>query len=141
VSYQTLDVPGAVNTFWAGGINDSGQVTLQWNTGTGSAQSSVYDGSTYTTLEVPGATSTFAGAINNAGTVALWSEASQINGAVGFLKNGKYYYAPVAIPNAVGNTSYSYGINNHSVVVGSYESSKTFQVLGFLAKPGVARQK
>lgn len=137
-SYQTLDVPGAEYTFWAGGINDSGEVTLQWyDAATKSTQSSVYDGSTYTTIDVgQAAINTFAYAINNKGLIAInWQDDNLITYATVRVQGprGGYLYPSIEDPNESEFSTYCYGVNNKSEVVGRYTSSKA--ILGFAAAP------
>jgi probable HAF family extracellular repeat protein len=110
--YTTIDVLGAYFTR-AEGINNLGQVTLQWDDSTGE-HSSIFDGTTYTGIDVSGAEYTEASAINNFGdVVATWGDANGVrHGAI--YHAGQYH--SFQMPGGT-NTS-AFGINDQDVVVG-----------------------
>lgn len=114
-SYQTIDEPGAVVTAgW--GINDAGEITLQWDTEAGGG-TSIYNGTTYTTLSVSGAAYTYAYGLNNLGTVAItWTDFLGNENCDLALANGKYISANDPAAN---KGTYCYDVNDHSEFVGS----------------------
>jgi hypothetical protein len=72
-----------------------------------------------TTIDVPGATNTQAWDIDNNGDVVYqWSDAKGTHGAL--RQQGKYY--KFDDPHGVG-TTYGFGINDNSQIVGSYVAS------------------
>lgn len=136
-SYQTLDVPGADYTNWAGGINDVGQVTLQWTGADSSTQSSVYNGSKYTQIRINGAQDVSAYGINKKGNVAVvWLEQSTglYQAALRIQRGSGYAYPLIEDPlQTETDSTAAYGVNNNGVVVGSYIGSTGD--LGFVASP------
>jgi hypothetical protein len=50
--YTSLDVPNATTTV-ARGINNSGQIVLQWSDSSGLSQAALYNGKTYKKINVP----------------------------------------------------------------------------------------
>jgi probable HAF family extracellular repeat protein len=125
--FTTQDVPGATATL-GGDINNAGLATEVWIDPEGSAESSLFDGSTYTTIDVPGAEDSSASAIDSAGDVVYsWEDAS--DNYHGSLRH-RGMYANIDEPN--GTRTFVYGINDHRMIVGTYNTSNGAS-LGFAA--------
>lgn len=135
-TYQTLSVPGASNTSSGGGINDSDQVTLQWEGSNGSFQSSIYDGTNYTQIVVAGTQDVYAYGINNAGTIVLlWQdeESQLLQAGLRVQTNGGYKYPLIEDPlQKTIDSTRAYGISNTGLVVGYYGGPTG--ALGFAAR-------
>jgi hypothetical protein len=100
----------------SGKYNNQGTIVLYWENSNNAFESSLYNGSTYTTIDVPRATNTQAWDIDNNGDVVYqWSDAKGTHGAL--RQQGKYY--KFDDQHGVG-TTYGFGINDHSQIVGSY---------------------
>lgn len=117
----------------ATGINDQGQIVLWAVNGLfGTGTSYLYDIKTkqYTTIDVPEASQgSYAQDIDNAGDVTYqWVDSSSVShGAL--LHAGNYY--TFDYPNSVWD--YGSGINDHNVIVGSYETVSNGPFSGFEA--------
>lgn len=139
-TYQTLDVPDAEYTLWAGGINDNGEVTLQWQpTSSMTTQSSVYNGSSYTQIEITGSEDVYAHGINNNGDIALvWldQDTQLYVAALRVPRSSGYVYPFIEDPaQSEADSTQAYGVDNYNVVVGRYIGSGTTGYLGFAARP------
>jgi hypothetical protein len=103
-------------------------MTEVWLDSTFDAESSTYDGSTFTTINVPGEPDTSAGGISNHGDVVFsWEGTTDTYGGA-LLHAGKYY--KFHVPH--GDRTFGYGINDKHVVVGAY-TDKNGVLKGFSA--------
>jgi hypothetical protein len=125
-TYQTLDAPGASFTL-AIGINDGGEVSLEWGGTDGHYQSATLRGTKYTTLNVPGDIQSEAGAINVHGEIVY---AGQDAGGAwhGYLyKHGTFTQFDIAGANLIRPR----GINSAGEMVGWYNPGTSTLPLGF----------
>jgi hypothetical protein len=124
--YQTLDVPGASFTLGIG-INDGGEISLEWLGTDGKFQSATLLGTTYTTLNVPGDTQSEAGAIDNRGEIVY---AGQDAGGAwhGYLYQSGIF-TQFDIPGA--NYIRPRGINSAREIVGWYNPGTSTLPVGF----------
>lgn len=134
-SYQTLRVNAAVYTV-ALGINDSGQVTVQWGDPNGYVHSSIYKGATYTEIQILGAQDIYAFGINDEGNIAIVWYGQDIGVDQGALRvqdpEGGYVYPLIEDPSqSEAGSTRPYGVNNKGIIVGTYMNSKA--QLGFWA--------
>jgi probable HAF family extracellular repeat protein len=119
-SFTNFSFPGSVDTA-AFGINNSGQIVGQYDTGLGPSligeKGFLYSGGSYTSLSVPGAIDTRAFGINDTGQiVGTYRDTSDITH--GFLFSGGTY-STLDDPLATGGTRV-FGINNTGQIVGEY---------------------
>jgi probable HAF family extracellular repeat protein len=119
-NYQTLDVPGSLQTT-ATGINDSGQIVGNYTDTRNRDHSFLYSGGSYTTLDVPNSINTYAFGINDSGQIVGHYRDAVNDKSRGFvLSAGKY----TTIYGPGGSTSaycYAFGINDSGQIVGSCE--------------------
>jgi len=115
-------VPGSQGTGgW--GINNSGEVTLQWGDQYGFIQSSLYNGSTFTTIDVPGGYTTGVHSINTQGDIVfVWGDRYGNNHAA-ILNAGSYYVFDV--PASLGTGTDADGVNDFGQIVGHFTPTGT----------------
>jgi probable HAF family extracellular repeat protein len=114
--YTTLDVPGAMETRAAFGINDSGQIVGLYYDANSHSHAFLLSGGVYTTVDVPDAVSTTAFGINAAGDI-VGAFADQ-KGTHGFLLS-QGVYTEFDAPGAVYGTALK-GINRKGEIIGYY---------------------
>jgi probable HAF family extracellular repeat protein len=126
-TYKTLDVPGAGFTI-ATGINNTGDIVLFWIK-SAAVESSLYNGKTYRTINVPGAANSEALDINNVGDIVYdtFDSSGQSQGAL--FHSGKYYTFDYPKSADTGG----FGINDHKLLVGFYETTNNGPDRGFKA--------
>jgi hypothetical protein len=125
-TYQQLDVPGATQSYGYG-INNAGEVTLQWTDAAGEIEAALYNGSTYTPINLPGATNLYVHALNNNGdAVYSWLDAAG-NFHGGLLSGGLYYL----LDESGSTNTRGDGINDSGLIVGRYYPSGTTTYQGF----------
>jgi probable HAF family extracellular repeat protein len=139
-TYTTLDDPLATNGTQAFGINASGQIVGQYQTGPVAANHGfLLSGGTYTTLDVPLAFFTVAQGINSAGQIVGYYLDG--GGEHGFLFNGGGY-TPLDVPSALAGTTRAFGINASGQIVGRFQGATGqhgFLLTGGLTPPSTIR--
>jgi len=131
-TYTTLDVPGATLTA-AEGINNAGDIVLEWVNSSDALEGSVYNPQTqnYKTINVPGSgpLGSFPEGINNEDDITfVWYDSNNLeHGAL--LLGGKLYKFTGPKPYQ----DYAGGINDANTFVGSYQRAKGDFWAGFTA--------
>lgn len=128
-NYQTLDYPGATETF-AVGINRSGAMVGGYIDAANMTHGFSYASGTFQTFDYPGGTFTEANAINSSGSI-VGSYSDSAGGNHGFLYQNSTF-SSVDFPGAI--ATYANAINDSGEVAGSYTDSSSANH-GFLFLP------
>lgn len=120
-AYQTLDYPGAAETF-ATGINDRGDIVGFYADSNAAEHGFLLSTGVYSTFDAPTAIDTAAGDINNGGLIVGSYDTGDLDTAHGFrVKNG--VITRVDLPGAI-NTGPS-GVNDRGDTCGLFDDSAT----------------
>lgn len=112
-TFTPFDAPNSAGRTWAGGINDSGQIVGNCNSG-----GFIRTGTTFTTLNDPDEYATTVRGINNSGNVVgPYITDSFYDNLHGFIYTGGGF-THFDIPDS--NETLPYGINNKGQIVGYY---------------------
>jgi len=129
-TYQTLDVPGALNTE-VKGMNGAGMIVLQAIDSAGLQHAYLYDGKSYQNIDVPGAWQSFVHGINNNGDMVYTVEDANGNSF------GVFFYAALRQlywfnqPDGRDNTR-AYGLNDEVQT----KTGVKLEIVGDYAVPG-----
>ncbi len=107
----------------AWGINNSGEVTVQWGDQNGFFWASLYNGSTFTSLTAPGGYNTGVHSINTAGDIMfVWGDPYGNNHAA-LLNAGSYFVFDM--PASLGSGTDADGLNDSGAIVGHFTPTGT----------------
>jgi uncharacterized membrane protein len=112
----------------AEGINNQGDIVLDWLDSAGNIESSLYNGKTYKTINVPNAVQSFAHDINKAGDIAYQWFSNDFSGHGALFHKGKYYTFDCS--NSMGTAAN--GLNDENRIVGFCEPNNNYEG-GFVA--------